>query len=151
MIWFNDIKIFERTKSTLSLLLRWFESKLHDKTLNVGYQCETTTSSSVTTDLKLGKTEVWLFFFSFLFEKFPFNFKSQKCCKNYQKMTSTISSDKKTHTPSHTLAALQAKTTKTTLPHNLKFQQQPKNFKLAKTLKERLTRPQLLLLKHHHI
>ena len=36
------------------------------------------------------------------------------------------------------MTAIQAKTktTTTTLPHNLKFQQHPKNFKLAKTLKE---------------
>ena len=47
-------------------------------------------------------------------------------------MTSNISSDKKTHP----LTAIQGKTATTTLPHNLKFQQQPKNFKLAKTLKE---------------
>ena len=50
-------------------------------------------------------------------------------------MTSTVNSDKKPHP----LTAIQAKTatTATTLPHNnLKFQQQPKNFKLAKTLKE---------------
>ena len=36
----------------------------------------------------------------------------------------------------HPQTAIQAKTTITTLSHNLKFQQQPKNFKLAKTLKE---------------
>jgi hypothetical protein len=49
-------------------------------------------------------------------------------------MASTISSDKKTQP----LTAIQGKTTTTTttLSHNLKFQQQPKNFKLAKTLKE---------------
>jgi hypothetical protein len=49
-------------------------------------------------------------------------------------MTSSLNSDKKPHP----LTAIQAKTTTTatTLPHNLKFQQQPKNFKLAKTLKE---------------
>ena len=49
-------------------------------------------------------------------------------------MTSSVNSDKKPHP----LTAIQAKTTTTatTLPHNLKFQQQPKNFKLAKTLKE---------------
>jgi hypothetical protein len=49
-------------------------------------------------------------------------------------MSSNISSDKKTHP----LTAIQGKTTTTTttMPHNLKFQQQPKNFKLAKTLKE---------------
>ena len=49
-------------------------------------------------------------------------------------MTSSVNSDKKPHP----LTATQAKTTTTatTLPHNLKFQQQPKNFKLAKTLKE---------------
>ncbi len=46
-------------------------------------------------------------------------------------MTTSLNSDKKPHT----LTAIQAKTT-TTLSHNLKFQQQPKNFKLAKTLKE---------------
>ncbi len=94
--------------------------------------CETTTtttSTSVTTDLKLGNTEVWLFFVIYLFEKFSFKF-------IYQKKKSSVKSDKKPHTPSHPLTAIQAKTTTTTLPHNLKFQQQPKNFKLAKTLKE---------------
>ena len=47
-------------------------------------------------------------------------------------MTSSVNSDKKPHP----LTAIQGKTTRTTLPQNLKFQQQPKNFKLAKTLKE---------------
>jgi hypothetical protein len=49
-------------------------------------------------------------------------------------MTSPICCDKKPNP----LTAIQAKTTTTTttLSHNLKFQQQPKNFKLAKTLKE---------------
>jgi hypothetical protein len=45
---------------------------------------------------------------------------------------STISSDIKPQP----LTAIQGKTTTTTLPHNLKFQQQPKNVILAKTLKE---------------
>ena len=49
-------------------------------------------------------------------------------------MTSTISGDKKPQP----LTAIQAKTTTTTttLFHNLKFKQQPKSVKLAKTLKE---------------
>ena len=49
-------------------------------------------------------------------------------------MSSNISSDKKPHP----LTAIQGKTTTTTttMPHNLKIQHQPKNFKLAKTLKE---------------
>ena len=52
---------------------------------------------------------------------------------------SSVNSETKPHTPSHPLTVIQAKTTTTTttLPHNLKFQQQPKCYKLAKeTLKE---------------
>jgi hypothetical protein len=52
---------------------------------------------------------------------------------------SSVNSETKPHTPSQPLTAIQAKTTTTTttLPHNLKFQQQPKCYKLAKeTLKE---------------
>ncbi len=47
-------------------------------------------------------------------------------------MTSSVNSDKKPHP----LTAIQAKKTSTILPHNLKFQQQPKSIELAKTLKE---------------
>ncbi len=95
---------------------------------NVNCEKKTSTSTSLTTYLKLGKSEVWRFS-GFLFEKFPFNFKSQKCCKNYQKMTSSVNCDKKPHTPdsSHTLTAIQANTTTTILSRNLKLQQQPKN------------------------
>ena len=50
-------------------------------------------------------------------------------------MTSIVSSDKKPQPSSHPLTALQANTT-TTLPHNLKFQQQANIYKLAKLLKE---------------
>lgn len=50
-------------------------------------------------------------------------------------MTSIVSSVKKPQPSSHPLTALQANTT-TTLPHNLKFQQQPNIYKLAKLLKE---------------
>ncbi len=52
----------------------------------------------------------------------------------YQKTTSTISRDKKLS--SHPLKAIQANTTTTTLPHNLKFKQEPKCFEITKTLKE---------------
>ena len=49
-------------------------------------------------------------------------------------MTSSLNSDKKPHP----LTAIQAKTTTTatTLPQNLKFQQQPNIYKLGKLLKE---------------
>jgi hypothetical protein len=54
----------------------------------------------------------------------------------YQKMTSSVNSDKKTHPSSPLLTAIQANTTTTTLSHNLKLNQEPKCFKLGKTLKE---------------
>ena len=71
----------------------------------INVKCETTTSTSssvTTTDLKLGKNGGLTIFYIYLFEKFPF--------KNYQKMASTISDDKKPHP----LTAIQAKTTTTT-------------------------------------
>ena len=54
----------------------------------------------------------------------------------YQKMTSTISRDKKLQLSSYPLKAIQVNTTTTTLPHNLKFKQEPKCFEITKTLKE---------------
>jgi hypothetical protein len=54
----------------------------------------------------------------------------------YQKTTSTISRDKKLQLSSHPLKAIQANTTTTILPHNLKFKQEPKCFEITKMLKE---------------
>jgi hypothetical protein len=54
----------------------------------------------------------------------------------YQKTTSTFSGDKKLQLSSHPLKAIQANTTTTTLPHNVKSKQEPKCFEITKTLKE---------------
>ncbi len=53
-------------------------------------------------------------------------------------MTSSVNSDKKTHPSSPLLTAIQAKTTTTTMPQNLKLKQEPKCFELGKTLKENI-------------
>ena len=51
-------------------------------------------------------------------------------------MISSVNSDKKPQPSSYPLKAIQANTTTTSLPHNLKLKQEPKCFELAKTLKE---------------